>query len=133
MSAPSAICTSMECSGVKKWLTPVQMRAEAHALVGDLAQLAEAENLKAARVGQHGARPTDEPVQPAHAPDGFVARPQIEVIGVAENDLGAQRFQHVLRNGLDRPGGAHRHEDRRLDSPVRQGELPAPAAWLRFG
>ena len=66
------------------------MRAETHALVRDLAQLAQAEDLKAAGVGEHGARPADEAVQPAHAADGLVAGAQIEVIGVAENDLRAQ-------------------------------------------
>jgi hypothetical protein len=43
-------------------------------------------------------------VQPAHAPDGLVPGPQVEVIGVAQDDLRAQLFEHVLRNGLDRAG-----------------------------
>ena len=78
----------------------VQMRAEADALVGHLAQRAQAEDLKAAGVGEHGPRPTDEVVQSAHAPDGLVAGPQVEVIGVAEDDLRAERFEHVLRRRL---------------------------------
>jgi hypothetical protein len=40
--------------------TAVEVRAEAHAVVGDFAQLAQGEDLEAAGVGEHGARPTDE-------------------------------------------------------------------------
>ena len=53
-----------------------------------------------------------------------------KVIGVAENDLGAQRFQHVLWNGLHRPGSPYRHEDRSFDGPVRQKELRAAPSGL---
>ena len=132
MSAPSAICTSIECSGVKKWLLPSRCERKRTPSSRDLAQLAQAENLKAARVGEHGARPTDKSVQPAHAPDGLVAGAQVEVIGIAENDLRAQRFEHVLRYGLDRSRRAHRHEDRRLDRPVRQMRSAPAALRLRL-
>ena len=103
----------------------VQVRAEADSFVGDFAKRAQAEDLKAARVGQQSARPTDEAVQPAHAPNGLVAGPQIEVIGVAQNDLRAEAFEYVLRNGFDRAGRAYRHKDRRLDGAMRQ-KHPAP-------
>jgi len=114
--------------GSEKVAAAVQVRTEADALVGDLAQLAQTEDLKAARVGQHGARPTDEAMQPAHAADSLMARPQVEVVGVAEDDLRAQLFEHVLGDGLDGAGRAHRHEDRRLDGAVRQMKLPPPPA-----
>jgi len=112
----------------KKVTTAIQVRPEANALVAHLAQLAQAENLKAARVGQHGPRPTDEPMQPAHAPDGLVARPQVEMIGVAEDDFRAEAFEHILRHGFDRARSAHRHEDRRFDRSVRQIDLCTPPA-----
>src|SRR5208283_5129580 len=67
----------------------IQMRAEANAFVGDLAELAEREDLKAAGIGEQGARPTDETVQSAHAADGLVAGAEIKMVGVAENDLRA--------------------------------------------
>jgi len=69
--------------GSEEVAAAVQMGAKAHALVADLAQLAQAEDLKAAGIGEHGARPADELVQPAHAADRLVARTQVEVIGVA--------------------------------------------------
>src|SRR5271157_1136892 len=106
------------------------MRAETDAIVRDLAQSAEAKNLKSARVGEQRARPAHKPVQPAHAPDGLVAGTQVEMIGVAQYDLRAQRFEHVLRNGLDAPRRAHRHKDRSLHSAVRQMHPPPPPAGL---
>ena len=52
MSEPSVRCTSIEISGVRNTGSPFDGRAEAHALLGDLAQLGEAEHLEAARVGE---------------------------------------------------------------------------------
>src|SRR5258708_31932947 len=40
------------------------------------------------------------------------------MIGVAQNDLRAQLFQNVLRDGLHRARGAARHEGRRFDHAV---------------
>ena len=53
--------------GRKKMFGAVEMRAEGDALVGDFAQFAEAENLKAAGIGEDGAGPGHEFVQAAHA------------------------------------------------------------------
>ena len=118
--------------GSKEVRTPIEVRAEAHAVVGDFAQLAERENLKAAGVGEQGARPTDEFVQAAHAADGLVAGAQVEVIGVAENDLGAERFQRVLRDGFDRSLRADGHEDRGFDGLMRKTETSAASAGVQF-
>ena len=122
----------MECSGVKKWLLPSKMGAEADAFVGDFAELAERENLEAAGVGEHGAGPADEAVQAAHAADGFVAGAEVEVVGVAEDDLGAEDFEDVLGDGFDGAGGAHGHEDGGFDDLVWKGELGAAAAGGGF-
>ena len=110
----------------------VQVRAEADAFVGDLAQGAEREDLEAAGVGEHGARPTDEAMQAAHAADGLVAGAQVEVIGVAEDDFGAERFERVLGDGFDGAGGADGHEDRGLDGAVGKMKLGAAAAGFCF-
>ncbi len=99
------------------------------ALLGDLAQIAEAEDLKSAGIGKDGAVPAHEAVQPAQAPDRLVARPQVEMVGIAEEELNAQFFQQMLRDSLDRALGADRHEDRRLDRSVRERQSrPAPGA-----
>jgi hypothetical protein len=66
----------------------------------------------------------------AQAADELVAGTQVEVIGVAENDLSAQGFKHVLGHGLDRAGGADGHKNRRLDGTMRQMHPPAASACL---
>ena len=106
--------------GSEKVRTPVEVRAEADAIISDFAQRVEREDLKAAGVGEQGARPTHESVQAAHAADGLMARAQVEVIGVAENDLRAEGFKHILRDGLDRSLRADGHEDRRFDGLMRE-------------
>ena len=74
----------------------VEVVLEVHALLGDLAQFGQREDLKAAGVGEDRAVPGHEAVQPAHFSDGFDTGPQIKVIGISEQDLDAQLFQHIL-------------------------------------
>ena len=131
ISAPSAICTSIECSGVKKWLLPSRCERKRTPSSVTLRSPLRLRNLKAAGVGEHCPRPAHEAVQPAHAADSLVAGAQIKMISIGENDLRAQRFQHILRDGLHRSRRAHRHKDRRFHRLMGQAKLPAPAA--RFG
>ena len=128
MSAPSAICTSIECSGVKKWLLPSRCERKRTPSSVTLRKLRETVDLKAAGVSEHGARPADEAMQSAHAADRFVSGAQVEMIGVAENDLRAERFDHVLRHGLDAARRSHRHEHRCFHGLMRQMHLRAPSA-----
>ena len=65
------------------------MRTEFHAVRFDFADFGEAENLEAAAVGENGLVPVHEFVQPAGGADDVEAGAQIEMIGVAENDLRA--------------------------------------------
>ena len=53
----------------------VQVGLKHHALGGDLAQSAEAEHLESAGIGQDGARPRHETVQPAQGADQVRAGP----------------------------------------------------------
>ena len=55
-------------------------------------------------------------------------RDRVEVIGVAQDDFRAEAFEHILRHGFDGSRRAHRHEDRRLDRPMRQIDLSPPPA-----
>ena len=100
-------------------------------LVGDLPQLRETVDLKAAGIGEHGARPADEAMQPVHAPDGLMSRAKIEVISVAENDLCTERFDDVLRHGFHAASRSHGHEHWRFHGLVGQVHLRAPPAGVR--
>ena len=57
--------------------------------------------------------------------------PQHQVIGVAEENLRAHRFEVVGGQGFHRSGGAHGHEDRRLNDAV--GRSQAAAASAAYG
>src|SRR5690242_19002339 len=70
--------------GRKEMERAVEWRAELDAFFAELAHLAQAPDLEAAGVGEDGAIPAHEPVQPPKRADGFGTWPQIEVIVVAE-------------------------------------------------
>ena len=95
------------------------MRAETHAFFFHFAQFAQAEHLEAAGIGEQRAFPAHELVQPAHLAHQLMPRSKIQVIGIAQNDLRAQVFQNVLRDGFHRPSRAHRHECRGFHGAVR--------------
>ena len=97
----------------------VEMGAELDAVLIYLPALGEAEHLVAAAVGEDGLVPANEPVQAAAASDQLVARPQHQVIGVAKDDARADLFKMLSSQGFYRALGAHGHEDRRLDRPMR--------------
>ena len=72
------------------------MRLEARAVLVNRAARRKAEHLVAAAVGEDRLRPADEAVKAAVAGNQIVARPQVEMIRVAEENLGAE--------SLDDPG-----------------------------
>ena len=67
------------------------------------APVGQAEDLKAAAVGEDGPVPADEAVQPAAARDQLVARPKKQVVGVAEDDLGARLLEVAVPRALTGP------------------------------
>src|SRR5690349_7287754 len=77
-------------------------------------------------------RPTNKTMQPAKPTNSVMSGPQIEMVGIAEDDLSAERFKRVLRDGLHGPLRANRHKHRRFDGLVRQRNAPAPAPAYCF-
>src|SRR6202043_4267799 len=94
----------------EKMLGAVEVRAKRDAVVRNFAQIAEAENLEAAGVGENRARPRHETVKPAHLADELMAGTKIEMIRVGEENLNAEVFEFLLRLAFHRGGGADRHE-----------------------
>ncbi len=89
----------------------VEVGAEADAFLRNLSEFGEGEDLESAGVGEHGAGPADELVEAAEGADEFMAGAEVEVVGIAEDDLRAEVFEDVLRDGLDGALGADGHED----------------------
>ena len=104
------------------------MRLEVHPLLFDAREPGEAEHLKATRSGEHRPRPVHESVEPAGAGDELVARPQVEVVGVGEDDSGVELEEVLLVEGFYRRPGAHGHEDRGFNGAVRRLQQPGPCA-----
>ena len=82
---------------------PVEVRSEVRSLLVDGAPRREAEHLIAAAVGEDRPRPADEAVEPAAPRDQVVAGTQIEMIGVAEEHLGAEPLEIPVRHPLTAP------------------------------
>ena len=80
----------------------VEVILETHALGGDFAELREGENLVAAAVRKDRAFPAHEAVEATEPGDEFFARADMEVVGVAEDDLGAQPLEFLRGHRLDR-------------------------------
>src|SRR5664279_3805089 len=103
----------------------VKVRAKGHAVFRDLAQIAEAENLKAAGFGEDGMVPRHELLYPAEAADHLDTGSQIKMVSVVQQDLDAEFFQCVLGYALHRGQCSHRHKDWSLHFTVRSEEAPS--------
>ena len=119
MSAPSPISASIERSGEKKCAEP--SRCDLKATPSSvLPQLAQAEYLESAGIGEDRLVPGHEALHSAKLPHLLDSGTQIEVIGVVEQDLNPELFEHILRNGFDGSDGSNRHKHRRLNLAVRR-------------
>ena len=98
--------------GGQEALRAIDVRPEQDSLVIEASQVAQAEHLEAAAVGEDGPVPRHERVQATHPLDRVDAGAQGQVVGVGQDDLGADAAQVVGPQGLDRGQGAHRYEGR---------------------
>ena len=110
-------------------MAAVHMGVELDALLRDLAQLCQGEDLKAAAVGQDGPVPGHESVQPAEGFDQLVAGAHMEMVGIGKLDLAADGLEIRRRERpLDRALGADVHENRCLYGPVGGCKFAAACA-----
>ncbi len=99
------------------------MRAESHTVFVKLAELRERHDLKAAGIGQNRTFPAAEFMQTTKTSNAFRTRTQHQMIGVAENDVGAQILHLIHIHGLDGSGCANWHEGRRTHHAARHGDF----------
>ncbi len=126
MSAPRASCTAMEDSGVRHLAGTVEMGLEAHPLLVDAAQIPQAEDLKAAAVGQNRPIPVHEAMQSPELANQFMPGAQKQMVGIGQNDLGSDLLEGFGQHPLDRPLGSDRHENRGFHRPPPGLQPPAP-------
>jgi hypothetical protein len=72
-------------------------------------------------------------MEAAVARDEGVARAEIEMVGVAEDDARAHLGEIARQHALDGGTRADRHEHRGVDRPVRRVEHPAPGQPVAMG
>ena len=90
----------------------VQMGAEANPLLADFPQVAEAEDLKPAAVGQDRPVPVHEPMEPSQPADQLMSRAQVKMVGIGQDDLSSGLPQLFGSHRLHRRLGTDRHENR---------------------
>ena len=103
------------------------MRAKFDAMLLHFANFGEAENLKAAAVGEDRLFPVHKLVQSVSGADYVKAGAQIQMVCVAENDLRVHLVQFARVERLDAGLRADGHEHRRLDDAVRVVNFPRRA------
>ncbi len=116
--------------GSQEHPAPVHRGAEFHPGFPDFAQRPQAEHLKPAGIREDGTGPAHEAVQAAMGADDIGARPQHQVKGIAEDDVGAGVPQLGGADALDGAIGAHRHERRGFHLATGEGEATAPGAAI---
>ena len=70
-------------------------------------------------------------MQSAKMPNDLDPRANEKMVGVAEDDLRAERMQFLGRHRFDGPLCADRHENRRLDDTVRCRQSASPCFGRR--
>ena len=100
-------------------LRPVNVRAKLGPLLRNLATVTQRIDLIAPAIGEQWPVPSVELVQPSGLFEDVQPWTQIQVIGVAQNDLGlGVVLQGLLGHAFDRTSGPHRHENGGLDGAV---------------
>ena len=105
--------------------------AETDAIVVDRSRISEREDLKATRVRQDRAVPRHEAMEATQLCDEIFAGLEMKVIGVAQQDLRADRLQLVRIDTFDCAERADRHKDRSLDCAMGGHERRCPRLAIR--
>ncbi len=102
----------------------VDVALEGDAVIVELADVGEAEDLISAGVGEHRAVPAHPVLQATHLRHQLPTRAQQQVIGIGEDDLGPKLAQLLRPKALHRGLRAHGHEGGRVKRAMRRGHPP---------
>src|SRR5882762_354160 len=109
-------------------LRAIEMRTEAHTLIGHFSQIGKAEDLIAAGIREDDVRPGHKSMKPAKLVHQFVPGTKIEMISIGEDDSCAELFENFLGEALDGRLRAHGHEEGSFDRAMRRGQAAAARA-----
>lgn len=88
--------------------------------------MTETKDLKASAIGEKRSVPRHEPVQTTYTLDEVRARPQMQMVSVAQDDVRPHGLEIIGSKRLDGRLCPYRHKNRRVYSPVRESELCSP-------
>lgn len=89
----------------------IDVRGKGDAVLGELAQSGQAEDLKPSGVGRDRMIPAHEGMQAPTAGDHVIAGAQIQMIGIAQDDFCSKVFEILGAERFDGALGANRHEN----------------------
>gem|GEM_PF-5117550 len=106
------------------------MGLEIRTFICDPAKPGQRKNLKPAAVGQNGTMPVHKPVQAGELADDITSGPEIQMVGVAQNNLCATGCQILGRQGFDCGQCANRHKDRCFNRAMCRDQCACSGAGL---
>ena len=117
----------------EQMLGTVDVRTEFHTFFPHLTDTRQGKHLKTTTVCQHRAVKSVELVQSAGLFNHIQSRSQIQVIGIAQNNLGLNiLFQLVQMDSLHRSQCSHRHKDRGFNLSMVGCYQSGPCIRLRI-
>src|SRR5881394_2416397 len=96
------------------------MRSEFHAVIADLSHLRQTEYLEPAAISEDRFWPIHEAMESARLGDNVQTRADVEVIGVAQQDLSADLLQFPRVERFNTGLSAHRHINGRVHLAVNR-------------
>ncbi len=109
----------------------VNVRAELHAFVCGAPKRLEREDLVTAAIGQNRLLPADEAVEPSKALDDSNPGTQVEMVGVAQKDLGTEFLNAAMVQCLNCSLGCNGHEGRGFNHAVGGLQQPYACSAIR--
>jgi hypothetical protein len=107
-------------------VSSVHVALKLDAFFRDFSQPLEREDLEPPRIGEHGPVPGGEPMEAPHGAHGLLAWAEMQMIGVAQDDLGPGAPDVAGAEPTDHAEGADRHERGGLHQSM--GERQSPRA-----
>ena len=112
----------------QKMTGSIDVRLERYSLFRNFCQPRQRKDLKSAAVGQNRPPPVHKSVKTVKLIDDLAARPEIEMICIAENDLSSGHQKLFWSQRFNRCLGAHRHKNRRIDPATGSPNDPGSGA-----
>src|SRR5436305_9365262 len=101
-------------------LRAIEVRSEPRAVFRECASFGQAEHLITTTVGEDRLGPPNETMETTATGDQVIAWAQVQVVRVAQKNLGARQLEVPVRDALDSAPCSDGHERRRLYVAVRR-------------